>query len=163
MQILVPEPCHLERLRQAIGLVAAEKIYLGRVTAPEPEKLSRFMNRQLAEKLPISVALDGDAVVGWADVAPHENPLYRHRGELGMGVIASHRGRKLGPELLAHCLGQCPRAGIEKVELNVYVDNERAIRMYERAGFSRVGVIKSFRKLDGRYADCLVMEKFLKE
>ena len=44
-----------------------------------------------------------------------------------------------------------------RVELEVFTDNERAIRLYERAGFEREGVLRAYAFRDGAYADVLLM------
>jgi RimJ/RimL family protein N-acetyltransferase len=53
---------------------------------------------------------------------------------------AGARGRGLGTEavrgLAAHGLGE---RGLRRIWLQVFVDNERAIRAYEKAGFERCG------------------------
>jgi RimJ/RimL family protein N-acetyltransferase len=59
--------------------------------------------------------------------------------------------------LLSACLAHAKNAGIEKVELEVFSDNLRAITMYESFGFSREGVKVRGRKLDERYQDVVLM------
>jgi ribosomal protein S18 acetylase RimI-like enzyme len=57
--------------------------------------------------------------------------------EMGMAVLAEYRGRGVGSELLTRLLksaGSLYRA----VSLSVTADNP-AVRLYERAGFERVG------------------------
>ncbi|HYG60211.1 MAG TPA: GNAT family protein [Symbiobacteriaceae bacterium] len=54
---------------------------------------------------------------------------------------------------------------LHRVELNVFDFNERAIRCYERVGFTREGIRREALCRDGRYHDILVMgilrEEFL--
>jgi ribosomal protein S18 acetylase RimI-like enzyme len=42
-----------------------------------------------------------------------------------------------------------------------YTENADAINLYKKLGFSEIGIIKHYRKLNGRYFDCLEMELFL--
>jgi RimJ/RimL family protein N-acetyltransferase len=50
---------------------------------------------------------------------------------------------------------------VEKVELEVYSDNEGAVRLYERFGFKHEGLKVRGRKLEGRYQDILLMALWL--
>ena len=44
-----------------------------------------------------------------------------------------------------------------RIELLVYPDNERAIRCYEKAGFSREGVLRAREYRRGKYDDVVIM------
>ena len=57
--------------------------------------------------------------------------------ELGIAVLPGHRGRGVGTELLGRLLGSAGTA-YGQVCLSVSADNP-AVRLYERAGFKRVG------------------------
>jgi ribosomal protein S18 acetylase RimI-like enzyme len=144
--------------RAAVEAVAAERIYLGRTRAPsDPEHA--FPRRMIANDWPMYCAMAGNELVGWADVAPIDIPECAHRGVLGMGVSASHRGAGLGSRLLDACLSHAPRSGIEKVELTVFASNARAIALYRKHGFTEFGMIRDYRRLDGVVYDALLMER----
>jgi putative acetyltransferase len=147
--------------REACEAVAAERLWLGRIALPPLDLATCFPMKLIRANAPMYVAVDGGRVVGWADIAPVEIPECAHRGNLGMGVIASHRGAGLGGRLLEACLDHAPRSGIEKVELTVYASNAPAIALYRRFGFTRTGVLRDWRRLDGVSWDALLMEKFL--
>ena len=48
-------------------------------------------------------------------------------------------------------------AGIERVELEVFASNERAIAFYRTSGFVTEGIKRRARKLDGVYDDNVFM------
>jgi putative acetyltransferase len=50
-------------------------------------------------------------------------------------------------------------AGLLRIELGVYADNERAIRMYRRFGFELEGTQRAFALRDGVYVDSLMMAR----
>lgn len=51
--------------------------------------------------------------------------------------------------------------GLRKVVLNVLADNERAIALYVKAGYRRVGLLEAHHYQLGAYRDVLIMEKRL--
>jgi ribosomal protein S18 acetylase RimI-like enzyme len=147
--------------RAACDTVAAERVYLGRVTLPPFDMAISFASKMISNNWPMYCAVEGQTVVGWCDIAPVEIPECSHRGILGMGVVASRRGAGLGGQLLEACLTHAPRSGIEKVELTVYTSNAPAIALYRKHGFTDVGISRDYRRLDGVTYDALLMEKFL--
>ena len=48
---------------------------------------------------------------------------------------------------------------LRRIELTVFADNERAIRLYERFGFEREGIMRAYAFRDGRYADGVMMAR----
>ena len=46
-----------------------------------------------------------------------------------------------------------------RLELEVYADNEPAIRLYERFGFEREGVLRQYAYRNGQLADALYMAR----
>lgn len=55
-----------------------------------------------------------------------------------LGVAPEHRGQGLGEVLLRRALVGFQQAGLQKVFLEVTAENQVAIRLYKRLGFSRV-------------------------
>lgn len=148
--------------RAACEAVAAERVFLGRVTLPPFDPEHGFAAKVMTNGWPMYCALDGAALVGWADIAADDIPEHAHRGTLGMGVVASHRGAGIGGRLLGACLAHAPRSGFEKVELTVFTSNTRAIALYRKNGFEETGLIRDYRRLDGATYDALLMERRLR-
>lgn len=107
------------------------------------------------------VAVDGERVVGMVGLHtfPHK-PRRRHVGAIGVSVHDEWQGKGVGTALM--------RAGIDladswlnltRLELEVYTDNEPAIRLYERFGFEREGTLRQHAFRDGRYVDAYVMAR----
>ena len=49
---------------------------------------------------------------------------------------------------------------LTRLELEVYTDNDAAIRMYEKFGFSHEGILRQHAFRDGQYVDSAVMARF---
>lgn len=144
-----------------LGTVAAERVYIEMVEAPALSKTEEFQKNMIAKNWPAYYAIDGGRVVGWADVSPYSGPRLSHRGSLGMGILQEYRGKGLGTRLLQAVIRHSKSIGLEKVELTVYTTNVAAIALYRKLGFEQEGLIRHYRKLDGRYFDCLQMGLFL--
>lgn len=57
-------------------------------------------------------------------------------------VDSDRQGRGLGRELLEAALGHPRLAAAERIEVQVWEENERALRLYERYGFERAGTTR---------------------
>lgn len=98
------------------------------------------------------VVLEEDGVIaGWAGLAAAGG-----QGDvLTIGVRPSMQGRGLGSTLLTVLLEEAAARGCAEVFLDVRADNDRARRLYERFGFTPVGVRKRYYQPSG--VDAIVM------
>jgi L-phenylalanine/L-methionine N-acetyltransferase len=105
--------------------------------------------------------LDGE-VVGSAGVhsAAALNLRRRHALALGISVAKPAQGRGVGTALMEALIDYADRwAGVLRIELIVWVDNERAIRFYQKFGFEIEGRLRAYGLRDGRYDDVLAMAR----
>lgn len=108
------------------------------------------------------VALDSGKIVGTASFYGHLVPRLSHRGEVSVAVIKSHWGLGVGHALLSAAIefGKTA-AGVEVISLEVRSDNDRAIRLYKRCGFEKIGTFKNFLKIEGSGIDFDLMNLYL--
>jgi len=80
----------------------------------------------------VLVALDGDHMVGYV------NPVVDgQEGWIGgLGVLPSHRGRGIGPELMIAAERECLGKGVHEMSLEVIEGNDRAMRLYQGLGYA---------------------------
>lgn len=99
-------------------------------------------------------AVDANAgLLGWAGVR-----VVADAAEvLTVGVIPAARRGGIGERLLAMLLDEARRRGATEVFLEVRVDNEAAQRLYEKAGFVRVGMRRGY--YAGGSVDAVVMRR----
>ncbi len=161
IEILYPTESLFRSFYEALTAVARERIYIEMIEPPPLERVMQFQRDLVSKNGPVYYAVEAERVVGWCDIFPEENPRQSHRGSLGMGCLPGYRGRGIGARLLEAVLKHAKTFGLEKVELHVYTSNESAIKLYEKFGFTKEGLIRRYRKLDGIYFDCLAMGKFL--
>lgn len=80
---------------------------------------------------------------------------------LNISVAASAQRQGVGRGLLAWVDAQAAAHGAPSVLLEVRVSNERAIRIYERAGYRRIGQRRGYYPAVGGREDAIVMRKRL--
>ncbi len=81
---------------------------------------------------------------------------------LTIAVDPSHRRSGLGGHLLAAASDLAARQGGEALFLEVSVDNQAALGLYDRAGFVRVGLRRGYYTgTNGRPVDALVLRRNL--
>jgi RimJ/RimL family protein N-acetyltransferase len=78
-------------------------------------------------------------------------------GELGIFVGESHRGKGIGNKLIANLLLFSKKYNVRVVYLTVLSDNVRAIRLYQKYGFKKVGI--TLDKWKGKTYESIIMKK----
>ena len=149
---------YIDGFHRCVGLIARERKYLGLVDSPPIESTRAFVRSVAEGNGAHFVAIDaaGD-VVGWCDIARPPLEGFRHCGRLGMGLLPHAQGRGLGRRLAEVAIDAARARGVERVELEVFASNARAVRLYERLGFAHEGVRRRARKIDGAYDDNVMM------
>ena len=90
---------------------------------------------------------------------PH-SPRRRHVGQLGMAVRDDWQGKGVGTALMQAAVDLADKwLNLERLELDVYTDNEAAVRLYKKFGFVIEGTLVRFAFRDGRYVDAYTMAR----
>ncbi len=140
--------------REATDAVARERRFLALIEAPPIEETAAFVRDNLARANPSFVAVDGERIVGWCDIVRNERrAIYRHRGTVGMGLLAAYRGQGIGRRLLQAAIDAAMAGGMSRIELTVRADNEVATKLYLRLGFEPEGYHRNTDCIDGVYYD----------
>lgn len=87
----------------------------------------------------------------------------RHVAQLGMGVRSIDWGKGIGGALLDTALVWAKsNEFIQKVTLQVYHTNSRALLLYQRRGFVEEGrLVREVRLDDGSFVDLIAMRRFV--
>ena len=99
------------------------------------------------------VAVDHDEVVGYAGLCAYGDTSYIQT----IGVTGGHQRTGIGTALLTALLDVADASGAAHVDLEVRAGNDAAIQLYERHGFSQLGVRRGYYQPSG--ADALVMRR----
>ena len=104
---------------------------------------------ELAQQHYYLASWDGADLVGYAGLA-----VYDDEAEVQtIAVLPSHQGLGLGRRLLTALI---ERAADRPIHLEVRVDNEPALGLYESMGFSRIGVRRRYYQPSGADAYTMV-------
>lgn len=103
--------------------------------------------------------VESGQVVGMITLLAHaQQPRRRHAGFVGMGVHEAWQGKGIGSALMRTVVELADNwLNLHRLELEVFADNESAIRLYERNGFEREGVLRDYAFRDGAYVDAVAM------
>ena len=83
-----------------------------------------------------------------------------HSAGIGMMVHDAFQGRGVGTALLTAAVDLAERwLGLHRLELEVYPDNEPALRLYRRFGFEVEGTKRRYALRDGAWMDALAMAR----
>ena len=115
------------------------------------------MVENINQGYPQFVAVSAGEVVGWCDVTPKPRPIYAHVGVLGMGLLPQFRHQGLGTQLIRQALEAARAFGFWRVELEVRQNNESAIALYKKMGFTTEGFLRNACKVDGEYENLILM------
>jgi len=103
--------------------------------------------------------VDGQAI-GNIALMTAQSPRRRHSAEVAMAVHDAWQGKGIGYALLSEVLELADKwMDLQRVELEVYKDNERGLRLYKRCGFEIEGTFKNYAFRDGQYVDVYAMAR----
>ena len=140
-------------------MFTASTVYSGTLQLPYPSR--EYWRRRLSENpdnVYYLVGIIEGRIVGMAHVAPSPRLRRRHAGAIGISVHADWQGKGLGKELMSAIVDLADNwLNLTRLELEVYADNEAAIRLYERFGFEVEGRLRQHAFRDGQFVDSIVM------
>jgi L-phenylalanine/L-methionine N-acetyltransferase len=140
-------------------------VYAGLMQLPYPSE--EMWAQRLADLLApgksdvmLVAELDGHAV-GSSGLHPAATSLRRrHVMMLGISVSPEAQRRGVGSALMAAMCDYADRwAGVLRLELTVYTDNQPAIALYRKFGFEVEGTHRAYAMRDGLYVDALCMAR----
>lgn len=155
----LPQLSDYPALTEYMNELSAEKTYIrlqGTVLTEEEEKeyLTSY-NKKIEEKTAIKLfAFDGEKLIGGADVTLGFG-VEQHVGVFGITMRKSHRGKGIGKILMHKTIQQAIQSlpDLEILTLSVFGDNEKAKKMYLKAGFIAYGTIPNGVIRNGLYSD----------
>ncbi len=100
---------------------------------------------------------DSGQILGLYILHPNNVGRCGHICNASYAVAREDRGEHIGEKLVKDCMEQAKKEGYRILQFNAVVaDNKAALHLYEKLGFTRLGVIPGgFRGKDGEYKDII--------
>jgi len=153
------EPSDYEAIAK---IFACPKVVWGTLQVPFPSvEAWRKRLAEPAEGFYSLVACVDSEVVGQIGLQTRPNaPRRRHVGEIGMMVRDDWQGKGIGTALMQAVVDLADKwLNLSRLELDVFFDNEPAIKLYKKFGFQVEGTRIGFGFRDGQYVDTLMMAR----
>jgi putative acetyltransferase len=152
------EPCDYEALH---SVLTGEEAVKGTLLLPfrSLEQTRARYAEAARNSYQLVGCIDGE-VVGTISLEMQEHPRRRHVGHLGMVIRDDMRGRGIGTALLREAVDLADNwLNLLRLELEVWTDNQRAIRLYRKFDFVVEGTHRCWAYRDGQMIDAHVMAR----
>jgi len=151
-----------DRIIDYINKVSAESDYLTfeqgefNVSVDEEEKVIE-RSRKADNRLFLVAYLDGE-IVGSLNFNGGERSRIRHMGEFGVSVLKEYWHLGIGESLILFLLKWCSDSKvIRKINLKVREDHRVGIKLYEKLGFKKEGIITRYFCMNDNFYDAILM------
>ena len=126
------------------------------------EEQQFLADHRAADNSVFLIAVAADEVIGMLGCTGGRRQGNRHTALLGMSVRREWRDRGVGSALMARAVAWARGSGVvTRIELDVYVENDRARHLYEKFGFEVESCRRRAIYRDGAYHDDLIMALLL--
>jgi RimJ/RimL family protein N-acetyltransferase len=126
------------------------------ITVETEEKIIEDMNSK--DNSIMIIGMIDKEIVSMVTFRGGERARIRHIGELGISVRKPYWGLGIGKLMLDFLINWAKETKvIRKINLRVRSDNEKAIKLYEKYGFEREGILKRDFCIDGEFYDSIHM------
>jgi len=146
-----------------VNSLASEEIYVAceglDIDADEERAFIRVMRE--GGKRMIYLALVDNLLAGHVDIQIGPLAMTSHVAEIGMGVKKRYRGMGLGKLLLSEAEKWAKEKEVQKVKLEVFSSNDRALGLYQKFGYRIEASLKNEYIIDGKFVDAIWMSKFI--
>ena len=140
--ILSDAPDIIKYLKKVMGETNFMRMYPDEVkyTVEEEEKFIQTIIDQ--ENSVLFVAFEGDLIVSISGVQGQQFRKFKHCAEFGISVLKQFWGRGIGKEMTKMCIKWSNENPIiKKLILHVNAENYVAIKLYEKLGFIKEGIL----------------------
>ena len=73
----------------------------------------------------------------------------KHKADVGISVLKDYWNIGIGSQMMEYLIFLCRKNSFRKIDLIVYENNERAIKLYEKLGFVKEGLLTRDVLIDG--------------
>lgn len=111
---------------------------------------------------PFWVTESDGRVIGWLDFKKFlPRCAYRGTAEISVYVAGKFRRQGLAQRLLEEAIACAPSLGITAIVGLIFAHNEPSLKLFERLGFERWGLLPRIARLDGNERDLVIMGRHI--
>lgn len=131
--------------------------YLEPVTV---EQRRGWLDAHSPDHRPLLVAVDGEEVVGWGCLSQlFQREAYDITAEASVYVMPESQGKGVATAIFENLFERCPKLGIENIVSLIFGHNVPSIRLHEKLGFERWGLMPAVTKMEGTRRDVVLFGK----
>jgi phosphinothricin acetyltransferase len=147
----------------AIASIYNEGIAEGTATFETRPRTADDVRQWFGGRFPVVAVEDASgAVVAFASTSEYRaRACYAGIAEFSVYASRAHRRRGAGRLAMQALLDAAADAGFWKLVSRVFVENEASRELLRRLGFREVGIYERHARLNGRWRDVVIVERFL--
>jgi L-amino acid N-acyltransferase YncA len=128
----------------------------------EPRSAGQIAEWFTGRRLVIVAETENAQPVAFAASFPYsDRPCYSGIGEFSVYVRRDYRGRGAGRTVVAALIEAATADGLHKLTSRVFPENLASRALLKGLGFDEIGIHRRHGKLDGRWRDCVSVERLL--
>ncbi|QKG83794.1 GNAT family N-acetyltransferase [Kroppenstedtia pulmonis] len=150
-------------LKSRLARVIQEEVYLDEAgdSLPDIQETQHEIREIQRDKGMYTVVEVDGKIAGAALLRRGSRDKSFHTAKFRTWLSPGYRGMGLGKKLMAYTIDWARQNRVEKIVLDVWSTNNRAIRLYKRYGFQIEGRLRRQAILKGNYVDEVYMALFL--
>ena len=164
-----PKKTDIDQTLTYVNKLSKEKTYVllqGVVISKksELEWLKSSIEKIKNKKTVLKFIFYKDILIGISDIKlGREKTAKEHVAVLGISIDKKYRGKGYGSMLMDEVLKEAKEKlkGLKVVYLEAFAENEGAIKMYEKKGFIKYGLLPGGVKRKGEFGDEVMMYKVM--
>jgi len=119
--------------------------------------------KELLVKKVLFVYENDNKVTGMCKLVPQQHRIAHIVYLGGVAIHPSYTGKGFGQKMIEEIKEYVKQKGFLRIELSVAVINEKAVRLYEKAGFAKEGILKkyTYMKEENKFLDEVMMAYLL--
>ena len=130
----------------------------------EPRSATDIAGWFTGEHLVVVAETEETGPVAFAASFPYSSrPCYRGIGDFSVYVRRDYRSRGAGHAALAALVEAATARGMHKLTSRVFPENAASRALLKGLGFEEIGIHRRHGQLDGRWRDCVIVERLLEK
>jgi phosphinothricin acetyltransferase len=157
------ERADMERVQAIYAYYVEETAFTFEEQAPSAAEMLERRDKVLASGMPYVVAEIDGGIAGYAYVTPYRTRTgYRFSVENSVYVDKDCVGRGIGGALLGELIARCGRGEWRQMVAVIGGENEASIKLHEKFGFTKVGVLRDVGYKFGEWWNTTLMQRRLR-